>query len=407
LERLGSASDVAIRSATDYLAAVQLPRLLFGVVLARCPVENAGHTCATMNWALAFRELGWDVWITEHVTREECSDPDESGVSLQERFWRETALEFGFEGRECLLVDGEASELSAMRDFARGAQLFLNYSGQFRMFDLIPDSVPKAYLDLDPAFTQLWAESCGVDMNFAGHDLFLTIGMNVHGVSAKYPHAGQSWIPVRPPVAARSWRERLGVTGPEPLPGADAAWTTVGHWYGYHDLPWEGRIYGGKRHSFLEIQPLPGQLRWPVAVATDLQPEWGDDTAQFQNDGWQFVPTHEACRTVPAYLNFIRSSRGEIGIAKQGYLESQCGWVSDRSLCYLAMGRPVVLHDTGWPHQLPSNRGLIPFSGLQGAVAAIESVEREYEAHAAAAWQLAESTFSPEETLRPWLETLL
>ena len=143
-----------------------------------------------MNWALAFRELGWDVWITEHVRDDECTDRDEAGVSLQERFWRETVREFGFEGRECLLLEGRSPQLQPMQEFAEEADLFLNYSGQFHLLHLLPARLLKAYLDLDPAFTQLWAETCDVNMNFEGHDVFLTIGMNVNGSSACYPKAG-------------------------------------------------------------------------------------------------------------------------------------------------------------------------------------------------------------------------
>ncbi len=75
-------------------------KAVLGVVLARCPRASAGHTCATMNWALTLRELGWDVWITEHVSPEEIEPPEAEGLaSPQEEFWKETAKEFGFEGR--------------------------------------------------------------------------------------------------------------------------------------------------------------------------------------------------------------------------------------------------------------------------------------------------------------------
>lgn len=381
-------------------------RLVFGVVLARCPTNNAGHTCATMNWALTFRELGWDVWITEHVKEEERSDFDAEGRSLQERFWAETVREFGFEGRECLLVNGASAQLAPMQAFAREADLFLNYSGQFHFLDLLPAGLPKAYLDLDPAFTQLWAETCDVNMNFEGHDAFLTIGMNANGASARYPKAGRDWLAVRPPVAARAWRDKLGVATPLPLPQADAPWTTVGHWYGYNDLPWQGRIYGGKRHSFLELETLPEKSGRRIAVATDLRPEWGEDTARFESKGWEFVESETACSSVEAYARFLRGSRGEIGIAKQGYLESRCGWVSDRSLCYLALGRPVALHDTGWQEILGLDAGMLPFSGVEGAARVLDRIERDYAAHAEAAWRLAETTFGPSETVAPMLVAL-
>lgn len=359
-----------------------------------------------MNWALAFRQLGWDVWLTEHLGAGDLSDPDSQGVCRQQRFWTGTMREFGFEDRECLLIDGAARSFQAMREFAAEADLFLNYSGQFHRLDLLPPALPKAYLDLDPAFTQLWAETCHVDMNFHGHDAFLTIGMNVNGETARFPKAAREWIPVRPPVAAATWRAMLDVHAPAPLPADDAPWTTVGHWYGYNDLPWEGRMYGGKRHSFLAMLDLPARSRKRVAVATDLQPEWGDDTARFEQGGWEFVPAESVCANVPAYLRFLRQSRGEVGIAKQGYLVARSGWISDRSLVYLSLGRPVILQDTGWPEILPVRHGLLPFRDGETAAAAMRTVDDDFPAHAAAAWRLADSTFSPAQTIVPMLERL-
>ena len=41
-------------------------------------------------------------------------------------------------------------------------------------------------------------------------------------------------------------------------------------------------------------------------------------------------------------------------IAKGMYVETNSGWVSDRSICYLASGRPVVAQDTGLANLLPT-----------------------------------------------------
>ena len=86
----------------------------------------------------------------------------------------------------------------------------------------------------------------------------------------------------------------------------------------------------------------------PFCIASDLQPGW-EDYDPFLNGGWKLVSSAEVCRDVPAYLRFIAGSRGEIGVAKGGYVVSRGGWISDRSVIYLALGRPVVLQDTGWP----------------------------------------------------------
>ena len=106
--------------------------------------------------------------------------------------------------RQCLIIDGESPDLAAFRDFCARADLFLNYSGQFKRLDLLGDHITKGYLDVDPSFTQLWVETCGTDMNFAGHDLFFTVGSNFRSPNLRLPRTGQDWIPLVPPVPARS-----------------------------------------------------------------------------------------------------------------------------------------------------------------------------------------------------------
>ncbi len=68
--------------------------------------------------------------------------------------------------------------------------------------------------------------------------------------------------------------------------------------------------------------------------------------------GWGLHSSVEVCQSIPVYLKFIAESRGEIGIAKAVYVTSRGGWVSDRSVVYLALGCPVVLQDTGWTKAL-------------------------------------------------------
>jgi hypothetical protein len=356
-----------------------------------------------MNWALGFRALGWDVWLVENIAAEKLTPPTEPGQSSpEELFFRATAKEFGFENRVCLLVDGESPDRAAFQDFAADADLFLNYSGQFDRLDLLGPRTRKLYLDVDPAFTQLWVEVCGSDMNFAGHDLFLTVGANIHSPRALMPKAGREWIPVPPPVAAPYWRERLGRHDP---PAADAPWTTVGHWYGYPEMEWQGRKYGGKRESFMIMRELPASLGRPCGIATDMNPDW-DDYEGFRQAGWQFFSAVEVCRDIPTYLRFIASSRGEIGVAKTGYIASRGGWLSDRSMIYLALGRPVIQQETGWTDVFPTETGLLPFTDVTDAVAAIERIEADYEAQCSAARALADGIFSADQVIRALLNRI-
>jgi len=65
------------------------------------------------------------------------------------------------------------------------------------------------------------------------------------------------------------------------------------------------------------------------------------------------------------------------------------GWFSDRSGCYLAAGRPVVMEDTGLGRHVPVGVGLLTYTDLKSAVQCLEAVQQDYARHAAAARQFA------------------
>lgn len=357
-----------------------------------------------MHWALGFRELGWEVWIAEHLSSSELLPPESpDSASQQEEFWKATVEEFGFHSCECLLIDGKAPQLEAFREFASGADLFINFAGHFRRFDLLGSHTAKVYLDVDPGFTQLWVEVFDSDMNLEGHNFFLTVGTTMHLPGALLPRLGREWIPVFPPVVASYWRRKLGAI---PDVAAEAPWTTIAHWYGYPDVEWQGRRYGGKRESLVAMRDLPRSLARPCVIATDLAPDW-EDYGPFAESGWRLIPSADVCRNVPSYLRFIAESRGEIGIAKEGYVVSRGGWMSDRSVVYLALGRPLVLQDTGWTRAVAPCDGMLAFHDTRDCADAIRSIEENYETHARAALALADTIFSPCGVLKPLLEKVL
>ncbi|MEY3479749.1 MAG: hypothetical protein RIQ71_524 [Verrucomicrobiota bacterium] len=378
-------------------------KAVIGAVLARCPRSSAGHTCAVTSWVKSLESLGWEVWIAEHLESRELEAP-ESGCerSPQEEFWHATAAEFGLSGRQCLIIDGASPDLDAFREFAAGADVFINYSGQFKMLDLLGDRITKCYLDVDPGFTQLWVETCGTDMNLAGHDLFFTVGSNFCSPNLRLPRTSQEWVPLLPPCSGDYWRARARTAGGA---GAHDSWTTVSHWYGYNDLVWEGQIYGGKRDSLHALRDLPRLSGVPFTIASDLQPGWEDYDA-YIGGGWKLASTKDVCRDVDSYLRFIGGSRGEIGVAKGGYIVSRGGWISDRSLVYLALGRPVVLQDTGWPEVVSPRPGLLPFVTTDDAVARIAEVEDDPQLHSAGARALSDTVFGPASALAPVLKRL-
>jgi glycosyltransferase involved in cell wall biosynthesis len=94
-----------------------------------------------------------------------------------------------------------------------------------------------------------------------------------------------------------------------------------------------------------------------------------------------------------AYRDYIRRSRGEFACAKPSCMRFQNAWVSDRTLCYLASGRPVVVQDTGPSRLLPNGEGMFRFNTPEQAAAALESMNADYPRHCRAARELAEAVF--------------
>jgi hypothetical protein len=85
---------------------------------------------------------------------------------------------------------------------------------------------------------------------------------------------------------------------------------------------------------------------------------------------------------------------------------SRGGWISDRSLVYLSLGRPVLLQDTGWTAALEPQPGLWLFHNMEDLAAKIREVEAEMEMNSRGAAELARTVFAPQNSLKPILERI-
>src|SRR3989442_15688054 len=79
-----------------------------------------------------------------------------------------------------------------------------------------------------------------------------------------------------------------------------------------------------------------------------------------------------------SYRAYVQSSRGEFSCAKPSCIEFQNAWVSDRTLCYLASGKPVVAQHTGPSSYLPDGEGMFRFSTLEDAAWALAGIQPDY-----------------------------
>jgi hypothetical protein len=377
-------------------------RVVIGVGLASYPLHSAGNTWAFMQWVLGFRQAGWDVWMVEEIPSVSCIDANarkcEPALSANLAHWNATAAEFGLQDRATLFFDGQSPQLPELIRFARDAEFLFNISGHFKQREVLDAIREKVYVDIDPAFTQIWAEVYKSDMNLDPHDKFVTIGRHLGKKECRSPLAGRDWLPVGVPIVLDYFTNPL-------LDQPGDTWTTFTHWYGYPQVEYDGHWYGNKSEEFAKLVNLPRKTTEKLQIATDLVP--GDETIEkFTAGGWNLIDAKPLNTPWQRYRDYIAQSRGEFCVAKQGYVESRCGWFSDRSATYLALGRPVILQETGWTDFYPEGDGLLSFHDEASACAALEKVAKDPVRHARAARQIAEKYCSAPIVVNQLLETI-
>ena len=181
--------------------------------------------------------------------------------------------------------------------------------------------------------------------------------------------------------------------------------TTVTSWkHTWNDVIWQGETWKWSKHyEFRKLQSLPQHCNVPLELAVS---GIGDDEAeQFRSSGWHLRLASELSDP-DKYREYIRSSLGEFTVAKEQNVRARTGWFSDRSVCYLAAGRPVVTQETGFSKFLPCGAGLLPFLIEAEAVEALEAITGNYERHSAAALEIAREYFEADDVLRRLLATI-
>ncbi len=182
--------------------------------------------------------------------------------------------------------------------------------------------------------------------------------------------------------------------------------TTIANWRGYGSVEHEGVHYGQKAHSLRKFFDLPSRTQEKFFPAICIHPGEVADIAELDRFGWQRLDPAQVAGTPRAYQEFIQGSKAEFGIAKSGYVLSRCGWFSDRSLCYLASGRPVIAQDTGLQPYVPFGAGLFAFQSADDVLAAIDTINSDYQKHQRAARDLAEEYFDSKKVLMLLLSRL-
>jgi hypothetical protein len=375
-------------------------RIVVSGMIAADPGQG-GAAWAVLQYVLGLRALGHDVYLVEPIARGSIAPYGAPlADSANARYFRDVVSRFDLTARSALLREDTRETIglthAELTRAARGCDLLINISGMLTdpaLFDAIPR---RAYLDLDPAFNQLWHAVEHIDMRFEGHTHFFTVGGLIGTPACNVPTCGRAWQPMLQPIVLSEWPVTPG--------GPDAAWTTVGNWRGYGSITHDGVLFGQKAHSFRRLLDLPARSGAHIRPALMIHRGEKNDLAALRQHRWDLVDPADVASTPDAYREFVRGSKGELGIAKSGYVESHCGWFSDRSVCYLASGRPVIAQDTGFGAYLPTGEGLFAFSTIDDAVAAMEAVDRDYERQCRRAREIAEEYFRSERVLGALLD---
>jgi hypothetical protein len=376
---------------------VSAPRVVVATNQTSAWPEFAGSTWVRLQYLLGLDRLGIDAYW---VDRLDSIDPTQHHHTLEylvARFDR-TADEFGFKGRYCILYDGGERQFgmsaAQLRRLLRSTDLVLNLGGAFPLDSPLMTARRRAYVDVDPGYTQLWAEQ--VDMGFDRHDVFFTVGQNVGSAPFRAAVNGRTWHAVFPPVVLEQWPAHVGEHY--------RRFSTVADWRGSQYALLDGRLLEGKREQFLRFARLPAETGERFELALCIGQYDHRDVAQLSRCGWKIRDSYAYAGDLHSYRDFIQNSRCEFSVAKTGYVATNSGWISDRTACYLASGKPAIVQSTGFESRLPTGTGLLTFRTLEDAAGHVREVNADYLAHCRAARKIAEEYFDSDNVLTSMLD---
>jgi hypothetical protein len=367
-----------------------MTRVLIATVRLFEFMEGGGHFWAYMQYAEALRRLGAEVYVLDSSTwSDEAPDP------LRVREFHDRMARRGLEDRVIVGGNGGHDALSEVLD---EVDLLLNFNYHLGS-DIVSAVGRTALVDIDPGLLQFWISRGFISP--AAHDLYFTIGETVGRRPELIPDCGIPWLHIRPPVCLDLW--------PYTHDAGAESFTTVSSWWGERDYVGDPDSYydNTKRTAFFDFIDLPRVTDQPLELALFLAESDGADRRSLEEHGWRVRHSPEIAGSPEAYRAYVQRSRGEFSWAKASCMRFQNAWISDRSLCYLASGKPVVVQHTGPSTFLPHGEGMFRYRTVAEAAQAFDSINADYERHCRLARQLAEEHFDAETVVGGMLERAL
>jgi hypothetical protein len=362
-------------------------------------VKGGGHLWVFLNWALGLRALGCRVIWLEMASPNSSARETQVNVAVLksrlERYGLADSVALYSESEELLPRGGDGYlDLEA----ASEADLLLNV--QYR---LPPEVVERfrrsALIDIDPGLLQIWRSKRWI--NLARHDVYFTTGETVGQPGSRVPDAGLRWLYASPCVALDWW--------PLHGTGEDASFSTVSHWFEDEWVQDANEVFyqNDKRTGFRPFLNLPQYTSLPLELALGLSADEENERVALQKRGWRVRHSRDVAATPWGYQRYIQESLGEFSCVKPSCIHLQNAWISDRTLCYLASGKPAVVQHTGASQFLPDDAGLFRFRDVGEAVRCLETVAADYDRQCTLARALAEEYFDARKVVASVLERAL
>lgn len=367
--------------------------------------RNGGAAWTRLNWILGLKRLGFTVVFLEQIAPSACVDASGAVVAFEasenRRYFREVCQAFDLRG-SAALVCGDGAEIEGLPraellDAAADASFLINISGHLTWEPAMARVGCRVYVDLDPGFTQFWQEAGSSAARLERHHLHYTVGVNVGTPRSAIPTCGLTWRPVRQPIVLDEW--------PVSNAGDPRRFTTVATWRGpYGPVERDGVRYGVKVHEFRKVLDLPRCVDARFELALDIHAAESRDRAALAGNGWHVVDAPSVVPDPDSFRAYVQTSGAEFSVAQQIYVETNSGWFSDRTVRYLASGKPALVQDTGFAPQLPAREGLVAFRSRDEAIQGASRILEDYDGHCRAARAIAEQYFDARRVLGDLVE---
>ncbi len=367
------------------------PRVVVLGIAAQYPL--AGVTWQAIHYLVGLRDLGCDVFYVEDAGAPPY-DPASGGIGITAdanvAFLADVMRRYDFADRwaywDSLTDTWHGRDGAGVRELYRTADAIFNLCGATSLRPEHRQGAKLCYVETDPIYEQMRVANGDEDsIGFlSAHDVLFTYGELLGTPSCTVPVERFTWIPTRPPVVLDCWR-----------PSAEGrAFASIATWENKgKNVEFRGETYYWSKHiNFLRMIDVPRASGEPFELAMDP----GDDAVRTRlaSHGWSLVDPRPISADVDAYRAYVDRARGEFTVAKDIYVRPRSGWFSDRSVCFLAAGKPVVTQETGFSELIPSGKGLLAFSTEEEAVDAVRAVAADWALHARAARAVAEEHFA-------------